>query len=209
MAMLPPWCTCGSSKPVVGAPCFNPARRSLPGSHPRHQLVQQPGRRPRLAARTCPDTRQCTLAVPSSISLLQRGSPNVVRHLFDDMHSSCMSQFIAAASSFTGACPRQQSRRDAVALSEAPCCPSRWIELCPNPQLAIVEHWACHRCRACRAQQKPHRHDLFQLDESSHVVDPCSPDVSASRFAVNLRSACASSSKPVVRPRCPVFFVSN
>jgi hypothetical protein len=43
------------------------------------------------------------LAVPSSISLLQRGSSNVARHLFDDMHSSCMSQFIAAASSSTGA----------------------------------------------------------------------------------------------------------
>ncbi|ONM18496.1 hypothetical protein ZEAMMB73_Zm00001d004131 [Zea mays] len=77
------------------------------------------------------------------------------------MHSSCMSQIIAAASSFAGACPQQQSRRDAVAL-------------------------------------EPQRHDLFQLGESSRVVDPCSPDVSASRFAGS-----AQSLRAVVETRAP------
>ncbi|NP_001385752.1 uncharacterized protein LOC123670540 [Zea mays] len=104
------------------------------------------------------------------------------------MHSSCMSQIIAAASSFAGACPQQQSRRDTVTLGEAPCCPSRWIELCPSPQLAIVEYWACRRCRACHAQQEPQRHDLFQLDESSHiVVDPC-PCRHASRIPCSTKA---------------------
>jgi hypothetical protein len=208
MALLPPWCTCCSSKPVAGAPCFNPARRSLPGSHPRHQPVQRPGRRPRLAARTCPRHSPVHAIRVSSISLLQQGFPNVARHLFGDMHSSCMSQIIAAASSFAGACPQQQSRRDAVALGEAPCCPSHWIEPCPNPQLAIVEHWACRRCRACCVQQEPQRHDLFQLGESSRVVDPCSPDVSASRFAGSAQSlrAVVETRGETSLSRVPLFY---
>jgi hypothetical protein len=135
MALLPPWCTCCSSKPVAGAPCFNPAQRSLPGSHPRQHPVQ---RRPRLAARTCPRHSPVHASRASSISLLQRGSPNVAHHLFGDMHSSCMSQITAAASSFAGACPQQQSRCDVVTLGEALCCPSHWIEPCSSSTRAAA-----------------------------------------------------------------------
>ncbi|ONM18169.1 hypothetical protein ZEAMMB73_Zm00001d004018 [Zea mays] len=55
---------------------------------------------------------------PSSLSSRRRVSysSQLAHHLSGDMHSSCMSQIIAAASSFAGACPLQQSRRDAVTL---------------------------------------------------------------------------------------------
>jgi hypothetical protein len=140
-----------------------PCRLWLPSSSTPPSLVHAPA--VISPHRVCPLAILC-LAAHSRVSY----SSQLAHHLSGDMHSSCMSQIIAAASSFAGACPLQQSRRDAVTLGEAPCCPSRWIELCPSPQLAIVEYWACRRCRACRAQQEPQRHDLFQLGESSRVV---------------------------------------
>jgi hypothetical protein len=102
------------------------------------QPVQQPGHRPPLAARTCPRHSPVHASRASSISLLQRGSPNVAHHLFGDMHISCMSQIIAAVSSFAGAYPQQQSRRDAMTLGEALCYPSRWIEPCSSSARAAA-----------------------------------------------------------------------